>query len=301
MGFLLFCCRATGRVGLGVFLLAVGLGTSTCWAQEASFERGLLFQVEKPGSKPSYVFGTIHSEDARVLALPAAVQDALDRADVFAMEVVPDAKAVMKSMLTMVYTDGRTLKDALGSQLYAQAVAAVEANGTPEAAVRDFKPWAVITLISVPPPKTGEFLDIRLLALAREQSKQIVGLETIEEQLGVFEALSEAEQVSLLRDPLALKAKLPDIDRVLLESYLDRDLAELVRLNEEFLQGEDPALTRRFQVAAIETRNARMVERMVPLLLKGNAFVAIGALHLPGPLGVLSLLRQRGWQVALVY
>jgi uncharacterized protein YbaP (TraB family) len=48
-------------------------------------------------------------------------------------------------------------------------------------------------------------------------------------------------------------------------------------------------------------RNRRMVERMAVRLAEGNAFIAIGALHLPGDQGVLALLEQQGYEVSVVY
>jgi hypothetical protein len=71
-------------------------------------DRGLLFRVQAAGSGgPSWLFGTIHSEDARVLALPELVQQSLGRARAFAMEVVPDADAMAQSTAAMRYTTAR--------------------------------------------------------------------------------------------------------------------------------------------------------------------------------------------------
>ena len=51
----------------------------------------------------------------------------------------------------------------------------------------------------------------------------------------------------------------------------------------------------------IDQRNARMVTRMEPFLKRGQAFIAIGALHLPGEVGVLNLLAKQGYRVSVVY
>ena len=70
-----------------------------------------------------------------------------------------------------------------------------------------FKPWAVFLTLSVPPQKTGMFLDLVLYESAKHQNKPVCGLETAEEQVGVFEGTSLEDQILLLqqivKDPRA--------------------------------------------------------------------------------------------------
>ncbi len=48
-------------------------------------------------------------------------------------------------------------------------------------------------------------------------------------------------------------------------------------------------------------RNYIMTERMQDILDEGNAFIAIGAMHLPGEEGVLSLLGKQGYKIHSIY
>lgn len=282
-------------------MLTVLLSWGIAPAGEDAFGRGLLFEVEAERGGACWLFGTIHSEDPRVLDLPEPVQRAFEGAEVVVLEVVPDAQVILESMVTMVYTDGRGLESVLGPDLYREAVAAVAEIGMPEAAIRDFKPWALVTLLSVPPGATGEFLDLRLFRLAVDAGKAVRGLETIDEQLAVFEDLSEADQVSLLRETLAVRDQLPAVFERLLSAYLARDLGGLQALSEEYLQGGDPELAERFRTAAVDTRNARMAERIAPMIAAGNCFVAVGALHLPGEGGILDRLADEGFGIRAAY
>jgi len=278
------------------------LTLSAVAAAEKASGGGLLFEVRAgPDRNSNWLFGTIHSEDPRVAEMPPPVRAAFDGAAKFAMEVVPDANAILQSMVTMVYTDGRTLKEVAGPELYRQTVEVLKARGMPEAAIRDFKPWAVVTLLSVPPAETGEFLDMRLYKKALAAGKPIVGLESIDEQLGVFEDLNEADQVALLQETLEVRDQLPSVFERLIEAYLKRDLAELLRLSDDYLSAGDPRLSERFRSAALEVRNQRMAERMSKLIDEGGYFVAVGALHLPGEGGILDRLRKAGYEVKPVF
>ncbi|UHD18383.1 TraB/GumN family protein [Thiocapsa bogorovii] len=264
--------------------------------------RGILFEIHSPsGAPPSFLFGTIHSEDVRVVELPAPVREAFDRSPSVALEVVPDASAIIRAMVTMAYTDGRLLRDVLPADLYQETAAALGGIGMPEEAFKDLKPWAVATLLSSPPSETGEFLDMLLFRRAVADGKRVEGLETMTEQLTVFDALPESDQITLLRETLASRDQLPRIFEALTAAYLKRDIDELQRLSEQHLADSDPRLAALFQRVVIDSRNLRMVERMAPLLDEGGWFIAIGALHLPGDQGVVALLRQRNHRVTVAF
>ena len=259
---------------------------------------GLLYRVQPPdGAATSYLFGTIHSEDPRVLDLPDQVLRTFANSPRLALEVIPDATAIIKAMVSMVYTDGRLLREVIPADLYRETAAALEALGMPEEAIKDLKPWAVVLLLSVPPSETGEFLDHHLYTRADAEGKSVLGLETMAEQLALFEDLSESEQITLLRETLAAREELADTVEELIRAYLDADLDRLQTLGDTTLSASDPALAARFQERVIDSRNHRMVERMRPLLHEGGWFIAVGALHLPGDEGIVALLRQQGYRV----
>ena len=93
----------------------------------------------------------------------------------------------------------------------------------------------------------------------------------------------------------------PDLYEQILAAYLERDLAAIMRLNEESQAKGDRELEEHLGRALIDDRNVRMVERMQPQLRRGRAFIAVGALHLPGEAGILQLLAKRGYTVTPVY
>lgn len=280
-------------------LLALVAAPSLTWGRDTAAGQGILYRVESAiATTPSYLFGTVHSEDPRVLALPESVRSAFDASPGFALEVVPDAEAIIKSMVTMTYTDGRTLKEVLPPDLYERAAEALAGLGMTPAAFEDFKPWALVTLLSLPPTQKGEFLDLVLYRTAAEAQKTIRGLETMEEQVAVFDALSEADQIALLRETLDARHQMPAMFEDLIRAYLAQDLDALMERSEQYLRDGDTRLSTLFREAAVDSRNRRMAERMRPLLDQGGWFIALGALHLPGKQGVLRLLEARGYSVS---
>jgi len=163
------------------------------------------------------------------------------------------------------------------------------------------KPWAVFLTLSMPKPKTGVFLDMALYQAAEQQKKKAYGLETLQEQMQIFETMALADQVAMLSDAVTHHKEIEHAMEEMIRVYLSRDLAQLQAVSDKYMGLDDPALAQRLMTKLIDERNRRMVERMGARLKEGGAFVAVGALHLPGERGILHLLQQRGYRVSAVY
>jgi uncharacterized protein YbaP (TraB family) len=265
----------------------------------ARFDRGTLWKLSRAGSEPSWLFGTIHMGDEAVLALPEEVTTALAETGVFAMEVVPDVAQSLELATLMHFTDGRTLAGLVPDSLYRRAVEILSAYHLPEQVVAAMKPWAAFLVMSYP-PQMGPILDFHLYELALSQGDAVHGLETMQEQVSIFNDLELGEQVRLLADTVCHYDVISgDFDRMR-QLYLERDLKGL------YLYGQrhafaDNALYERLTKRLLTDRNHLMAGRMLPLLKEGDAFFAVGAMHLPGKEGLLSLLEEAGFRVEKVY
>lgn len=285
---------------LPALVLALTAALLAVPAVGADFDQGMLWRVERSG-KVSYLFGTMHSDDPRVVDVPAPVQSTFAAADRLVMEVELNAQSVTALAGAMFFTDGRSLSDVLGPGDYQRAVAAMVEHGYPETIVASMRPWAVMATLSVPRPRTGRFLDLVLSEQAQQQGKPVVGLETPQEQIAVFADLSDADQKLLLLDTLRQLDSLESQFEELLQLYLRRDLGGLLEFQRESMADSDPRVATLFEGRAIVDRNRRMARRIGPQLDVGNSFIAVGALHLPGEQGLLQLLRREGYGISRVY
>ena len=261
---------------------------------------GLLWKISRPGAAPSYLYGTIHSEDAGVIALAPAVESAFNDSRRVILEVLLDTDAMAAGSAALLMTDGRRLSEIVGKPLFEQTAAALLSRGIPEVVAEHMKPWAAATALAMPAPETGVVLDMVLFQRAQQEGKQLHGLETIAEQLEVFEGLPLDDQVALLRDAVEQFAKIDALYAELLAAYKRQDLAALMAINEAAMATGDQRLARDFQRRLIVDRNKRMAERLEPYLKQGGVFVAVGALHLPGEQGLLRLLGRRGYTLTAV-
>jgi hypothetical protein len=275
-------------------------GNAVGSSADTAIQGGLFWRVSRSGLAPSYLLGTIHSADPRVVNLKPAVQRALDQSDQFIMEMKMKGDVLLSLGASMMLTDGGNLETLIGRPLYQQVLKAMADYGFPEMMIGNLKPWAVMALLSMPKPTGEPVLDLVLYQRAQNAGKPTAGLETAQEQLAVFEGMSMPDQIALLKSTIAQLPELPRMFDRLILAYAADDLPRIAAIAAEYNQHGRADAGRRFMVQLNDNRNRRMAERMGPYLQQGNGFIAVGALHLTGPAGLIRLLRERGYDVVPV-
>ena len=184
-------------------------------------------------------------------------------------------------------------------QLFAHISSLLQGYHIPDEAIQVIKPWAAFLTMSYP-AEFGKVLDLQLLEQAQKNDAQISGLETLLEQISIFEEMEMKNQLRLLADTTCHYDVMEADFEKMKSMYLDRDLEGLYIYSRRYADSEDE-LYNELMDKLLTQRNYRMAERMLPMLGKGNAFIAVGAMHLTGNEGLLSLLVGRGYQVSRVY
>lgn len=261
------------------------------WAADFS----LFWSFSGPGGHAGYVLGTIHSEDPRVLEYSDAFLQALGSSEVFAMELVPDVFTMARLMEYMHLPEGQSQATLLGEQRFRAVTDALGTYGLTTEQVARMKPWAAMMTLSVPPPSSGLFMDFSLSLRASGSGLKVIGLETLEQQLAFLEDLGLEQQLMLLDHALAGFGQVREVHDRMVDTYLQGDLAQLERQAEEQMRSLEPELHAYFVDEGIVKRNHRMLATLLPVLSDQTVFVAVGALHLPGPDGLVELLRGAGY------
>ena len=276
-----------------------------------TYERGLFFRISKcvDGKKlrDSYILGTMHSDLPQVRnAIPKLVWQILPQAKSASFELKEDSSMQAELSNAMYYdkNSGKNLRAVIGDEFYGKLVEILKKNrkDLTEDVYANMKPWAIGLLMQVPADNNdGVHLDSRLENLADSKLIPVFGLETVQEQLGVFTQLSEAEQIEFLREAFDNFSLIEEMNNKMLSRYLEHDLNGLQKLAvESFNMMRNENLRDKLRDTLITKRNLLMAERMQPRLMEGNAFVAVGALHLPTEIGLLELLEKRGYYIHAV-
>jgi len=264
-------------------------------------DKGLLWKITSAEGVAGYLFGTIHSEDARVLEFPQVLLDALKASPIFAMELVPNLPTIGQLMQAMRYQDGTLLEDKIGKELYLQVVTRLLDYGVPASEAQSLKVWAAAMTLSVPVPETGMFLDFSLSLRAAAGGATLTALETLDEQVGFLQGLDEENQIIMLQQVVAEFSEMQTLNREMVDLWLGRDLNALAEMSRLQLAEMEPQLAEWFQTQGIDKRNAVMLKRSLPLLHQGGIFIAVGALHLPGKAGLIEGIREAGFELEAIW
>lgn len=312
--------RGAGWFARGLLVLVAGAFTAVpTFAAEMVNAQGVLWRIDYGAVPPSHVLGTMHSADDRVLDMPNGAQAAFEAADTLALELLlarPEAaqNAAMVLSQSFLLTDGRSLDALIGAQRFAAVANALERVGLPSQIARMMKPWSAYLMVNAPPPrrdaggKPVPALDTRLELDARAAGKKLVALESIEEQAVLFSSKDEAAEIKLLSQLVDIGEKRGGLSRYLdalfvlmLDLYDTEEIGMIIEISQPPVPPEDQAALELFMERAVWRRNARMVQRMDGLITRGNAFIAIGAAHLPGDKGIVNLLAKRGYKITRVH
>ncbi|MBI4989157.1 MAG: TraB/GumN family protein [Rhodocyclales bacterium] len=267
------------------------------------FGDGLLWRISGKGKADSFVLGTIHVADARVSAIAPPVRDALARTRTLAMEPLAETFDARVAELEE-FDDGRRLEPLIGAEAFAQVRAELLAQDVPGRTIERLKPWAAMMRIARQPRNGGEpTLDERLLQAAQSLRLRVISLELVEEQIASFDAIPPDSQVALLMHLLRNRDALAATTGPAIDAWLRGDLAALARIADRSVE-RHPAMEyhyRQFTRHLIHNRTLLMHHRLFMPLRGGGVFVAVGASHLYGSQGLLSLLRKDGYRVTRLW
>ena len=251
------------------------------------------------------VIGSIHLLRESDYPLPDIVDTLYARANKVIFEIDLDdinAAQMQSTLLRAAMLENDTeLKDIIDPALYSDAREQAQLYGIDIELLSQFEPWFVaVSMLSFGMNNLGyrsEYgIEQYILAQAIRDGKEVIGAESLADQVGVFDSLSAAEQAALLEQTLQELGRSEEIMASMVDAWregrLDELQGELLGEFENF-----PELYTRIVVDR-NTAWAGMLER---LATTGERYVmVVGALHLVGEHSVIELLRARGFNVTKV-
>jgi uncharacterized protein YbaP (TraB family) len=261
----------------------------------------LLWRISgKNLSKPSYLFGTMHMLCASDIQLSDSMRSAIRTADKVYLELdMDDMFQMLGAMSHMTMRDDTTLADLLAPDEYKKVKNYFEdySGLMPFSMLEKFKPLLIESMILEQSPKCENMIVIEQLVMqeAKENDKEIKGLETMDYQLSIFDSIPyrlQAQQLVKMVDNAGKDNEEDDEMKVLTDAYRKQELDKM----DELTKKEDMGI-QNFTDILLYNRNLAWARKLEGLMAKNALVVAVGAGHLPGEKGVLNLLRKAGYKV----
>jgi uncharacterized protein len=265
-------------------------------------EKTLLWEISGNGlEKPSYLFGTIHmicSEDA---ILSDSLINIIKNSDQVYFEVDMDNLFEMLGVMKkMKMRDDTTLADLLSKDDYKKVRDYFAGKTTllPFDVLETYKPMLAASLLMEPGGncKSSEAMEEVIMKQAKASQKKIRGLESMAYQLSIFDTIPyKMQALQLVKYVDAVKKGKDDDAKEydkLVDAYKEQDLSKL----EMITKSGDVGISS-FTDILLYNRNRNWVEKLKDIMADHSLLIAVGAGHLPGEKGLISLLRKAGYTV----
>jgi len=263
--------------------------------------RDFIWKVTAPTGS-LYLVGSVHLLTKDYYPLSPALDKAFKDSDLLVEEADLGELESLASQFTLLsrgmLPENQSLETVVSAATYALVTKRVTDLGMPIEPLKRFKPWMLaMTLEALEWQKAGFDatlgLDRHFYDRAKVDGKRVQGLETADFQLSLFDQMTKEEQDRMLAESLK------DLDReqasviTLTNAWKAGDAATVERIVLDDVKG-DPLMYGRLLV----NRNRTWFPTLDALLKRtGRAFVVVGAAHLVGPDGLLTMFKAKGYKV----
>lgn len=261
----------------------------------------LFWEISGNGlTEPSYLYGTMHTQDERVFQFKEGVMDAFNHAEIYAMELNVDSIDQVALLSKLIMDSTHSLKTLLTESEYTMVSDFFrDSLRQPLFLFEKMQPLFTAQMVSLRDleAQQADALDIYFFKEAKKQKKQTIGLEKTMEQIDAFSAISYELQAKGLVDAVRDYGKEGELDMdAMMKYYVEGNLDKLLEMTTEY-DDEDEEMSKIFNDVFLVKRNHNMADRAEPFIKKGSTFIAVGAAHLPGEEGIIELLRNKGYKV----
>jgi uncharacterized protein YbaP (TraB family) len=261
-------------------------------------EKALLWRISgKNLERPSYLYGTIHMICPDDLKIGDSLRKSVGDVERLYLEIDMDTPGMMLKTMKLSMLESGTIKDLMNPVDYQRLESFMKDSiGMPMFLLNKMKPFTIMSMMytKLLPCNKSTSYEETLMKLAKKQNKQVMGLESIEDQMAIFDQIPDTMEtrmlMSLIDDFHGQKAAFANM----VSAYLQRDLNMLGQMI-----GESPDIDG-FEDLLLAKRNRKWIPVMMKEMKQSSCVFAVGAGHLPGEDGVINLLRNEGFIVSPV-
>lgn len=264
--------------------------------QAQSLEKSLLWEISHSEIKqPSYIYGTIHMTCETTLN--DKVKSAIKNTQLLVLEIdMDDPKMASSMMRHMIMSDSKSIDKMLSPEDYSFLSDFTKTHlSMPLDLLKTVKPFMISAMFY---PKLldcpVQSVENNLMLLSKAQGNEVLGLESIEDQMKAIDSIPYEDQVTdLLRSAKDNLQEHTEQFRSMLELYHEEDIEGLLKLIED----DETWSVAQYQNAMLYDRNKNWIPKIEEFSKSQPTFIGVGAAHLAGEEGVLNLLRKAGYTI----
>ena len=285
----------------GILSLFITL-SSFLWKsnQTGQQQTSLLWKIEGNGLKqPSYLFGTMHLIEKQYFYFPESLEKLVKKSDFLVMEIagIPDQAEAMKYV---VLQEG-TFYDFFTPQQMDTILAWTKSKmmmdeKTFKTTFSKFKPFVLVqTATQMHFMGKTESYEMTFQNIANKNKIKMEGLETIADQMKIFDDLTKEQQAEMVMEGIRDEVKSNEMSTKMQQIYRRQRIDSLYNM----IHAEGGVLAAE-QNTFLDNRNKNWIPKIKNYVSQGKAFIAVGAGHLGGENGVIRLLEKEGFIVTPV-
>lgn len=279
----------------GLITLFTG-GGATAQQKADGRDKSLLWRISgKNLQQPSYLFGTIHMICSEDFIWTEKMRESFGKSEKVCFEMdLDDAGAMMRASMGLMDNSGKKLKDYFTPQQYEILERYVRDSLGMEIAMMDqLKPVALLTMMGTSGVgcENAVSYEDSLMRIAQTQNKEVIGLEDPKEQLDALATIPVDSVITQVIDAIQNNVSDEKEFTELVSAYKKQDLPALYTM---LSSSKD---IREELGVFLDDRNKKWIPRMADKMNSNSVFFAVGAGHLYGQNGVITLLRKEGYNV----
>jgi uncharacterized protein len=260
-------------------------------------DNSLLWEVSGNGlKKPSFLFGTFHLLCKDDIHFSDQLKKAIKFSDEIYMELdMDDPSTMLSGMLYMNMQNDKKLEDLYTPAEYKRLQNYFsDTLKMPLMMLDRAKPYFLVALLypRMMNCKNPSGVEEELVKIAKEDKKEIKGLETMQFQASVFDSIPYKWQAQELLKNIDSFSVYKNEFQSMLEFYKNQNLDSLKNMISKSETGSD-----KYDDLLLNDRNKKWVKELDTIMKNESVFVAVGAGHLVGEKGLINLLRKQGYKV----
>lgn len=295
-------------IRVAIFILILIFMITGCSQESEDAPKGIFYKV-LGGYNEMYILGSVHLGSEDMYPIDSAIETAYNTSSTLVVEA--NINEINQSEINQVlqeyafFQDGTTLTDHLDDKLYNKVTEIISSDILEEEILVQLKPWYIAQIITQTKQQRTKYefkYGVDQYFLNRAENKEIIGLETIKEQIEPFSHMSMETSIKYLKNTIDEAENMEENLSNIIEYWYNGDYDTVAKLKKELKESIDTNSYEQYITALLDERDyeiAQELDSMIRHDINEQYFVVVGYLHLSGQNSLITYLEDLGYTLEI--